>query len=148
MEGKGLIIRGWSPQVLILEHEAVGGFVSHCGWNSTLESISLGVPMVAWPIAVEQFYNEKLVTQVLQVGVSVGASKWVTFVGDFVRRDAIEKAVKEIMVGDRAVEMRSRVKELGELARKAVEKDGSSYSDLNALIHELSLNSMLSTSAN
>ena len=46
MEGKGLIIRGWAPQVLILDHEAVGGFVTHCGWNSILEGVTAGVPMV------------------------------------------------------------------------------------------------------
>lgn len=100
MEGKGLIIRGWAPQVLILEHEAVGGFVSHCGWNSTLEGITAGVGMVTWPIGAEQFSNEKLLTQVLKIGVSVGASKWVRLVGDFVRREAIEKAVKQVIVGE------------------------------------------------
>ncbi|KAL2905184.1 Scopoletin glucosyltransferase, partial [Bienertia sinuspersici] len=59
---KGLLIRGWAPQVLILEHEAIGAFVTHCGWNWTLEAISAGVPMITWPIFAEQFYNEKLVT--------------------------------------------------------------------------------------
>ncbi|KAK3195842.1 hypothetical protein Dsin_027152 [Dipteronia sinensis] len=138
IEGKGLIIRGWAPQVLILEHEAVGGFVTHCGWNSTLEGISTaGVPMVTWPMFAEQFYNEKLVTEVLKIGVSVGVKQWARLVGDFVKREAIEKAVKEIMVGDRAGEMRSRAKGLGEMARRAVEKEGSSHSDLNALIEEL-----------
>ncbi|KAK2665040.1 hypothetical protein Ddye_003614 [Dipteronia dyeriana] len=139
MEGKGLIIRGWAPQVLILEHEAVGGFVTHCGWNSTLEGVTAGVPLVAWPVSAEQFYNEKLVTQVLKIGVSVGVQQWARLVGDFVKRDAIEKAVKEIMVGDRAGAMRSRAKELGKMARRAIEKEGSSYFDLNGLIDELRL---------
>ena len=53
IEGKGLIIRGWAPQVMILEHEVVGGFVTHCGWNSTLEGVCAGLPMVAWPVAAE-----------------------------------------------------------------------------------------------
>ncbi|KAL2926577.1 Scopoletin glucosyltransferase [Bienertia sinuspersici] len=75
-EGKGLIIRGWAPQLLILEHVAVGAFLTHCGWNSILESISAGVPMVTWPIFAEQFYNEKLVTEILKIGVPVGAKKW------------------------------------------------------------------------
>ncbi|KAK2665037.1 hypothetical protein Ddye_003611 [Dipteronia dyeriana] len=139
MEGKGLIIRGWAPQVLILEHESVGGMVTHCGWNSILEGVAAGVPMVTWPVAAEQFYNEKLVTQVLKIGVSVGVQQWVILVGDFVKRDAIEKAVKEVTVGDKAEEMRSRAKALGEMARRAVEKEGSSHSDLDVLIDELRL---------
>ncbi|EOX98312.1 UDP-glycosyltransferase 73B4, putative [Theobroma cacao] len=139
MEGKGLIIRGWAPQVLILDHEAVGGFVTHCGWNSTLEGVSAGVSMVTWPVFAEQFYNEKLVTQVLKIGVGVGAQQWARTVGDFVKREAIEKAVKEIMKGDRAEEMRNRAKALAEAAKGAIAKGGSSYSDLNALIEELSM---------
>ncbi|GLU09216.1 hypothetical protein SLE2022_260890 [Rubroshorea leprosula] len=137
MEGKGLIIRGWAPQVLILEHQAIGGFVTHCGWNSALEGVCAGVPMVTWPFSGEQFYNEKLVTQVLEIGVAVGVQKSVKRVGDFVRREALERAVKEIVVGERAYEMRSRAKAIGEMARKATEKGGSSYSNLNALIEDL-----------
>jgi len=137
MEGKGLIIKGWAPQVLILDHEAVGGFVTHCGWNSTLEGITAGVPMVTWPVFAEQFYNEKLVTQVLKVGVDVGVQRWVDFVGDSIKKEAVEKAVKRIMVGEEAEEMRRRAKSLAEMARSAVEDGGSSYSDLNSLIEEL-----------
>ncbi|KAE8691529.1 UDP-glycosyltransferase 73B4 [Hibiscus syriacus] len=129
-EGKGLIIRGWAPQVLILDHEAVGGFVTHCGWNSTLEGA-----------CAEQFYNEKLVTRVLKIGVAVGARKWVRLVGDFVKMEAIERAVKELMKGDKADEMRNRAKALSEAATKAIKKGGSSHSDLNALIEEIGLRS-------
>ncbi|KAL4615429.1 hypothetical protein ACB092_07G124100 [Castanea dentata] len=134
MEGKGLIIRGWAPQVLILDHQAVGGFVTHCGWNSTLEGVASGVPMVTWPMAAEQFYNEKLITQVLKIGISVGAQQW-TWVVDGIKREAIEKAMRQILVGEEA----ARAKALGEMARRAVEEGGSSYSDLNALIEELRL---------
>lgn len=137
MEGKGLIIRGWAPQVLILDHEAVGGFVTHCGWNSALEGISAGLPMVTWPIFADQYFNEKLITEVLKIGVGVGAQQWIRLVGDFIKRDALEKAVKEIMVGERAEDMRSRAKAFGEMAKRAVEEGGSSYSDLGALIEEL-----------
>ncbi|KAF7811007.1 scopoletin glucosyltransferase-like [Senna tora] len=133
MEGKGLIIRGWAPQVLILDHEAVGGFVTHCGWNSTLEGISAGVAMVTWPVGAEQFYNEKFVTEVLGVGVPVGVKKWVRVVGDSVNKEAIEKAVRRIM----EEEMRNKVKEFAKMAKEAVEEGGSSYLNLSALIHEL-----------
>ncbi|XVE49226.1 hypothetical protein DITRI_Ditri01bG0065500 [Diplodiscus trichospermus] len=142
MEGTGLIIRGWAPQVSILEHETIGGFVSHCGWNSVLEAVCAGVPLVTWPVASEQFYNEKLITEILKIGISVGAKKWARLVGDFVKREAIEKAVKDIIVGDRAEEMRCRAKALGEKAKKAVEKGGSSDSDLDSLIGELSSRAM------
>ncbi|PON88091.1 UDP-glucuronosyl/UDP-glucosyltransferase [Trema orientale] len=137
MEGKGLILRGWAPQVPILEHDSVGGFVTHCGWNSTLESVCAGVPMVTWPVSAEQFNNEKLVTQILRIGVEVGAKKWKLLVGDFVKRDAIERAVSRVMEGEKAEEMRNRVKGLAEMARSAVKEGGSSMLDLNALFDDL-----------
>ncbi|KAL4615386.1 hypothetical protein ACB092_07G121000 [Castanea dentata] len=127
VEDEGLIIRGWAPQVLILDHEAVGGFVTHCGWNSTLEGVTTGLPMVTWPMAAEQFYNEKLATDVLKIGVGV----------DDIKMEAIEEAVRLSMAGDEAEEI-SRAKALGKMAKRVVEEGGSSYSDLNALIKELS----------
>ncbi|XWS54771.1 hypothetical protein CRYUN_Cryun10bG0117800 [Craigia yunnanensis] len=74
--------------------------------------------MVTWPVFAEQFYNEKLVTQVLKIGVVVGVQQWVEVVGDFVKRDIIEKAMKDITVGERAEEMRSRTRALGEMEKK------------------------------
>ncbi|XP_027916547.1 scopoletin glucosyltransferase-like [Vigna unguiculata] len=138
MEGKGVIIRGWAPQVLILEHNAIGAFVTHCGWNSTLESVTAGVPMITWPIFADQFFNEKLVTEVLKIGVPVGAKKWIGLEGDSVSWDAVEKAVKRIMNGGEAIVMRNSAMELSKLARRAMEEGGSSHSDLIALIEELS----------
>ena len=134
MEGKELIIRGWAPQVLIREHEAIGAFVTHCGWNSTLEAVSAGVPTVTWPIASGQFCNEKLLTEVLEIRVPVGVVKGVTSEGDCIKWDALEKAVK---IGKEVEEMRSKAKVLAQKARQPVEERGSSYSNLNALIEEL-----------
>ncbi|XP_009354715.2 UDP-glucose flavonoid 3-O-glucosyltransferase 7-like [Pyrus x bretschneideri] len=141
MEGKGLIIRGWAPQVPILEHEAIGAFVTHCGWNSILEGASAGVPMITWPVSAEQFYNEKLVTVVLKTGVAVGAKQWGTFLDVMteasVKREAIEKAVNQVMVSEEAEGMRGRARVLREMAKRAVEEGGSSFSDLTSLIQEL-----------
>uniref|UniRef100_A0A7N0TVT3 Glycosyltransferase n=1 Tax=Kalanchoe fedtschenkoi TaxID=63787 RepID=A0A7N0TVT3_KALFE len=137
VQDRALLIRGWAPQVLILDHPSVGGFVSHCGWNSTLEAISAGLPMVTWPVFAEQFYNEKLVTDLLKIGVSVGTQKWAQLVGDHVQKETIQKAVLQIMEGEEAAERRSRARQLGMLARQAVEKDGSSYTSLTNLLADL-----------
>lgn len=137
IEGKGLIIRGWAPQVLILDHPTIGGFVTHCGWNSALEGVTAGLPMVTWPNSAEQFYNEKLITDVLRIGVGVGALYWGRAGKDEIKSEAIEKAVNRVMVGEEAEGMRSRAKALGILAKKAIEEGGSSFSDLNAFFEDL-----------
>ncbi|KAK1555078.1 hypothetical protein Q3G72_021638 [Acer saccharum] len=138
---RGLIIRGWAPQVLLLEHPAIGGFLTHCGWNSILEGVSAGVPMVTWPIFAEQFYNEKLLTQVLNIGVPVGNQTWkiwATQDSPLTDRNKIKNAVSAVMGGeDVAVEMRKRVNHLSKLAKKAVEESGSSSDDLTTLIKDI-----------
>lgn len=140
-ESKRGLIRGWAPQLLILEHAAVGGFMTHCGWNSTLESVSAGVPMVTWPITAEQFSNEKLISDVLKIGVKVGSVNWVswgTAPSAAVGRDKVEVAVKRLMgAGEEAAEMRRRAGELGEKAKNAVQEGGSSFIDAEALLQEL-----------
>ncbi|KAK8621316.1 hypothetical protein V6N13_067751 [Hibiscus sabdariffa] len=145
IKGKGLIVRGWAAQVAILEHEAVGGFMSHCGWNSTIESIAAGVPMVTWPLCAEQFSNEKLVTDVLKIGVGVGAKVWRRWTDESVAEgeismEDIERAVSRVMVGEEGDEMRNRARELKNVAREAVDEGGSSYSDMNALLDDLRMN--------
>ncbi|CAN1854497.1 UDP-glucose flavonoid 3-O-glucosyltransferase 7 [Linum perenne] len=134
IEGKGLIIRGWAPQVLILEHEAVGGFLTHCGWNSTMEGITAGLPMVTWPVSAEQFYNEKFVTEVLGVGVRVGVEEWTMYGGGVVEGEKVAAAVVKVMSSTAAEEMRRRVGELGKMARRAVKEGGSSFRNLDDLI--------------
>ncbi|KAL5777715.1 hypothetical protein ACOSP7_010641 [Xanthoceras sorbifolium] len=137
---KGLIIKGWAPQMSILEHPAVGGFLSHCGWNSVLETIAAGVPMATWPLGSDQFYNEKL-TQVLGVGVKVGSESWTQMLEEsrsYVIKEKIEKAVNELMGGGEEAEMRrKRMKELSVIANAAVHEGGSSYSNVTALLDQL-----------
>ncbi|WVZ69528.1 hypothetical protein U9M48_018301 [Paspalum notatum var. saurae] len=129
---RGLIIRGWAPQTLILNHTAVGGFVTHCGWNSILEAISAGVPMVTWPRNADQFYNEKQVVELLKVGVSIGS------IDHVIDGDVIAEAIERVMGhGEEAAAIRRRSKELGEKARSAVENGGSSYDDVGRLMDEL-----------
>ncbi|XP_058076382.1 UDP-glycosyltransferase 73C3-like [Magnolia sinica] len=138
---RALIIRGWAPQMLILSHAAIGGFLSHCGWNSTLESISVGVPMIACPVFAEQFFNEKLIVHVLKTGVSVGvkaAIKWGQEKRVFVKMEEVKKAVERLMdEGEEGEERRKRARELGEKARSAMEEGGSSYNNITLLIQDI-----------
>ncbi|KAL6987295.1 hypothetical protein U1Q18_013046 [Sarracenia purpurea var. burkii] len=146
---KGLVIQGWAPQVLILSHPAVGGFLTHCGWNSTLEGVCAGVPMITWPMFAEQFYNEKLITEVLRIGVRIGVEVGMQWreeeeeeeeVGLLVKREKVKKAVEEVMMdGDdeKGGERRKRARELAEKAKRAIEEGGSSYLNLTLLIEDV-----------
>nr|UXY92012.1 UDP-glycosyltransferase UGT14 [Glycyrrhiza glabra] len=116
MKDRGLVIRGWAPQLAILSHPAIGGFMTHSGWNSTLEAICVGVPMVTWPLFADQFFNERQVVEILKVGVKVGVeSPQEEETGVLVKREDIEWAVEELM-GDTSEneERRKRIKELAE----------------------------------
>ncbi|CAN4109574.1 unnamed protein product [Withania somnifera] len=140
---RGLLIRGWAPQVLILSHPSIGGILTHCGWNSTLEGISAGLPMVTWPLFAEQFCNEKLVVQVLKIGVSLGVKvpvKWgdEENVGILVKKCDVKKALDKLMdEGKEGQVRRTKAKELGELAKRAFEEGGSSYVNLTSLIEDI-----------
>ncbi|EPS63794.1 hypothetical protein M569_10991, partial [Genlisea aurea] len=140
---RGLFIRGWAPQVLILSHPSIAGFVTHCGWNSTLEGICAGVPMATWPLFGEQFLNEKLVVQILRIGVPVGA-KEVVHLGEVeksktnVNREMIKDAIEKVMEeGGEGKERRRRVEELKRAAKIAVEAGGSSHRNVSLLIQEI-----------
>ncbi|XP_050910519.1 UDP-glycosyltransferase 1 [Lathyrus oleraceus] len=143
-KGRGLIIRGWAPQMVILSHPSIGGFLTHCGWNSTLEGISVGVPMITWPLFGDQFLNEKLVTQVLKIGVSLGVKVVMEFgeeekLGIVVKKESIKEAICNVMdEGDEeSKERRERVSELSEIGKKAIEKGGSSYINMALLIQDI-----------
>ncbi|PRQ56576.1 putative hexosyltransferase [Rosa chinensis] len=66
--GERVLIRGWAPQLLILSHPSTGGFLSHCGWNSTAEALGRGVPFLGWPVRGDQYFNAKLVVNHLKEG--------------------------------------------------------------------------------
>lgn len=143
LKGKGLIIKGWAPQVLILSHPATGGFMTHCGWNSTLEGVSAGVPMITWPMFAEQFYNEKLIVQVLKIGIRIGVEvtmQWGEEANDgiYVKRECVKNIVDQLMdEGEEGQERRRKAQELGERANQAVEEGGSSYMNITSFIEHV-----------
>ncbi|KAM0045999.1 putative trans-zeatin O-beta-D-glucosyltransferase [Helianthus debilis subsp. tardiflorus] len=145
VKGRGVLIRGWAPQVLILSHQAVGAFLTHCGWNSTIEGVCAGVQMITWPQFAEQFFNERLVVQVLGIGVGVGAQRVMDLHDEDdgamqVKREDVCKAVKMVMdEGKEGEERREKAKYLKQMAEKAIEEGGSSQFNLNLFIEDIRL---------
>ncbi|CAJ1835342.1 unnamed protein product [Sphenostylis stenocarpa] len=143
VKGRGFLIKGWAPQVLILSHSAIGVFVTHCGWNSTLEGICAGVPLVTFPLFAEQFLNEQLVVEVVKIGVRVGAKSVVRLGEEHKSRvqvtrenimDSIEKVMGE---GQEKEDIRERARKYADMARKAMEQGGSSYRNMSLLIDHI-----------
>ncbi|KAJ9559348.1 hypothetical protein OSB04_013962 [Centaurea solstitialis] len=141
VKDRGIIVRGWAPQVLILSHPAVGGFLTHCGWNSTLEGVSARLPMVTWPQFADQFLNERFIVNILKIGVKIGMEVPVT-VGEqisvLVKKANIMAAVKDVMGKEEEGEARrKRAKELAEMSNNAMEEGGSSYINLTLMIQDI-----------
>ncbi|KAJ9175817.1 hypothetical protein P3X46_014331 [Hevea brasiliensis] len=128
---KGYIVK-WAPQEEVLAHKAIGGFLTHCGWNSTLESIVAGVPMICWPYFADQQVNGRFVTEVWKLGLDMN---------DVCDRGVVEKMVNDLMVDKREEFVKSTAR-MAELARKSVSEGGSSSSCLNRLIEDIRLMNM------
>ncbi|GAU47604.1 hypothetical protein TSUD_90090 [Trifolium subterraneum] len=128
---KGLIVN-WCPQLQVLTHEAVGCFVTHCGWNSTLEALSVGVPVIAMPLWTDQITNAKFIVDVWKIGVkSVADEKGV------VRRETIKDCIKEIMETEKGNEIKKNAVNWKSLAKIAVDKSGSSDKNIEDFVLDL-----------
>ncbi|KAL8489507.1 hypothetical protein ACS0TY_025426 [Phlomoides rotata] len=120
VEGRGVILREWAPQLEILSHSSIGGFLTHCGWNSCMESISMGVPIVAWPMHSDQPRNAVLMTKVLRIGVEI--KEWDRR-EEVVSSEIVEKGVKRLMASEEGDEMRKRAGELGHAVKNSKEME-------------------------
>ncbi|XP_052141857.1 7-deoxyloganetin glucosyltransferase-like [Oryza glaberrima] len=127
--GRGLLA-SWCEQEAVLRHGAVGAFLTHCGWNSTMESLSAGVPMLCWPFFAEQQTNARYSCAEWGVGMEVGGG---------VRREAVEATIREAMGGEKGKEMRRRAAEWKELGARATQPGGRSLVNLDNLIKEVLL---------
>ncbi|KAI4350745.1 hypothetical protein L6164_005166 [Bauhinia variegata] len=134
---RGMVVREWVDQREILMHEGVKGFLSHCGWNSVLESICAGVPILAWPLMAEQFLNARMVEEEIKVGFRVETCNG--SVRGFVKWEGLTKLARELMEGDsdKGKQVRNKVKQLAAVANKAVQDGGSSYQALDLLINQI-----------
>nr|XP_027079726.1 LOW QUALITY PROTEIN: UDP-glycosyltransferase 75C1-like [Coffea arabica] len=132
LEKQGLIV-SWCSQVEVLSHPSVGCFVSHCGWNSSLESLASGVPVVAIPLWTDQTTNAKFIQDVWKTGIRPTANEEGT-----VEADEIRRSLEIVMDGGvRGEEMRKTAKKWRELAVEAAKDGGSSSLNVKAFVNEV-----------
>ncbi|XP_042514317.1 anthocyanidin 3-O-glucosyltransferase 5-like [Macadamia integrifolia] len=129
--GVGFIVPLWAPQVEVLSHPSIGRFLSHCGWNSTLESMVNGVPMIAWPMYAEQKMNAAMLEE--EVGVAVRTKELPT--KRVVGREEIEKLVRVVMEKEGDA-VRKKMKEVKESGLRAVGEGGSSRDWLSHVVEQ------------
>jgi len=132
----GIVVPMWAPQEQILSHRSIGGFVTHCGWNSTLEGIVNGVPMITWPLYAEQNMNATMLTLELKVAIAPEIRPTKRLVG----REEIAKMLRRLMVDKEGAGIRMRAKDLKESANKALNEGGSSFIALSKVAKDCNSN--------
>ncbi|KAG6498260.1 hypothetical protein ZIOFF_046172 [Zingiber officinale] len=93
-EGEGMVWSAWAPQAEILAHRAAGGFVTHCGWNSCLESLQCGAPLLGWPLYAEQHLNAVVMAEKMGVALQLKVER---AKGNFVKAEELERGVRALM---------------------------------------------------
>ncbi|KAM0943759.1 putative UDP-glucuronosyl/UDP-glucosyltransferase [Dioscorea sansibarensis] len=130
---KGVVWKESSvPQVEVLSHRAVGGFVSHCGWNSVMESLWFGVPMMTWPLDAEQHMNAWLMVKEWEVGVELRVERG----GGVVKKEEVENGIRGLMEERR---VRVRVMDMKSVCRRAISDGGSSFVSFEGLVEDILL---------
>ncbi|XP_062120303.1 UDP-glycosyltransferase 88A1-like [Humulus lupulus] len=125
---RGMVVKNWVEQVEVLNHESVGGFVTHCGWNSVLEAVCAGVPMVAWPLYAEQRFNRVVLVEEIKIVLPMNGSP-----DGFVSADEVEKRVNELMNSERGDSVRNMGLRMKNEAKAALTNGGSSQVALTKL---------------
>ncbi|CAK9163140.1 unnamed protein product [Ilex paraguariensis] len=128
-EERGMLA-SWCPQEQVLNHPAIGGFLTHCGWNSTLESVCGGVPVICWPFFAEQPTNCRYSCVEWGIGMEIDND---------VKRDEVEGLVGELMEGQKGKEMKRRAMDWKNKAEEATRPGGSSHMNLEKLFSEVLL---------
>lgn len=125
--GRGVVVTGWAPQVAILSHDAVGAFLTHCGWNSIMEAVAAEVLMLTWPMSADQFSNATLLHE-LKMGIK--ASEGPQTVPDSGQLSELFSK----SVSDKTRVERERAKEFGWAAKEAISENGSSWKEFDRLV--------------
>lgn len=132
VSGRGLVVRDWAPQVLILNHRAIAAFLTHCGWNSILESLIAGVPMLTWPMGADQFANANILVDEHKVAIrACEGAKTIP------NSEELGKLLAEAVEGNNVEERRARAAELRRVANNDIKEGGNSFKDLAAFVEHL-----------
>ncbi|CAK9139692.1 unnamed protein product [Ilex paraguariensis] len=132
LEQQGMVVP-WCSQLEVLSHPSMGCFVTHCGWNSTLESLVTGVPVVAFPRWSDQMTNARMIEEVWKTGVRVKPNG-----EEPVKGDELRQCIEMVMGGgERGEEMTRNAKRWKDLAREEMKEDGSSNKNLKAFVEEI-----------
>jgi hypothetical protein len=126
---RGLVLKSWAPQVAVLNHPSVGGFVSHCGWNSVLEAVCAGVPLVAWPLYAEQRVNRIFLVEEMKLALPMNESD-----NGFVSSAEVEERVLGLMESEEGKLIRERTIAMKIAAKAALNEGGSSRVALSKLV--------------
>lgn len=127
IENRGLMVN-WCPQDQVLSHPSVGAFLTHCGWNSTLESIGGGKPVICWPFFDEQPTNCLYLCNVWGIGIEISRD---------VKRDEVTMLAKKMMEGEKGKRMRNKALHWKKKAEDATNIGGSSYNNFNKFIKDI-----------
>ncbi|KAF5746241.1 UDP-glycosyltransferase 74F1-like [Tripterygium wilfordii] len=128
---KGLVVT-WCPQLKVLAHESIGCFVTHCGFNSVLEALSLGVPMVAMPRWTDQTTNAMYVENVWRTGIRVCLDDQ-----EIVRKEVLEECIRRVLWGDEGKEIKKNANKWRDLAKEAIDVGGSSDRNIDEFVAHL-----------
>ncbi|CAL4954967.1 unnamed protein product [Urochloa decumbens] len=132
-EGRGLVVKSWAPQRDVLAHAAVGAFVTHCGWNSVLEAVMAGVPMVAWPLYAEQRLNRVFLEEEMRLAVAVEGYDGER---ELVAAEEVAAKVRWLMESDGGRALRERTLAAMRQAHDALREGGESEAALARLVDE------------
>nr|BAF49315.1 putative glycosyltransferase [Lobelia erinus]BAF49316.1 putative glycosyltransferase [Lobelia erinus]BAF49317.1 putative glycosyltransferase [Lobelia erinus] len=127
LDGRGHIVK-WAPQQEVLAHQATGGFWTHCGWNSTLESMCEGVPMICSHGIMDQPINARYVTDVWKVGIELEKG---------FDSEEIKMAIRRLMVDKEGQEIRERSSRLKESLSNCLKQGGSSHDSVESLVDHI-----------
>ncbi|KAK3134007.1 hypothetical protein QOZ80_6AG0543830 [Eleusine coracana subsp. coracana] len=133
------IIHGWVPQRSVLAHKAVGGFVSHCGWNSTMEGLAAGKPILAWPMIAEQTLNAMHAADIVGAGLRIHTKTGGLEAVGIVGRKEVEEKVRNLMNAhsEEGKRIRAKATWAQQAAESAVSEGGASRIALEELVDEL-----------